>query len=70
MITDLKTSLRKMKEALASKKHEDAEKQSRSLFSKLDKAVRKGILHDNSAARKKSRISLRINALKPQGAKK
>ena len=30
----------------------------------LDRAVRKGVLHKNSAARRKSRISVRLNRLR------
>ena len=35
----------------------------RSAISALDKAVSKGVLHRNTAARKKSRLTLRLNAL-------
>lgn len=32
-------------------------------YKELDKAVSKGILHKNTAARKKSRLSLKVNAV-------
>jgi len=33
---------------------------------KLDKAVTKGLIHKNAAARKKSRLAKRLNALSAQ----
>jgi len=35
----------------------------RNAISALDKAVSKGVLHRNTAARKKSRLTLKLNAL-------
>lgn len=35
----------------------------RTAISTLDKAVRKGVLHKNTASRKKSRLTLRLNKL-------
>lgn len=35
----------------------------RSAISALDKAVSKGVFHRNTAARKKSRLTLKLNAL-------
>ena len=63
VISELKTAARKVAGALVSLKRSDAVKESRIFFSKLDKAVKKGILHKNKASRRKSRISLKINAL-------
>lgn len=68
VISELKTAARKVVGALVSKKVEDAVKESRFYFSKLDKAVKKGLLHKNKASRRKSRISLKINALTPAKA--
>lgn len=67
VISELKTVARKLQGFLTAKNHDEAVKQSRVFFSKLDKAVKKGILHKNRASRRKSRITLRVNALK--GAK-
>jgi small subunit ribosomal protein S20 len=64
VISELRTAARKVAVLIAAKKADEADKQSRILFSKLDKAVKKGIFHKNSAARRKSRISLKINSLK------
>src|SRR3989338_10246097 len=63
VISELKTSARALMTALVSKKKEDATKASRSYFSKLDKAVKKGILHKNKASRRKSRLNRKINSL-------
>lgn len=63
IISELKTSARALMAALISKKKDDATKASRNYFSKLDKAVKKGILHKNKASRRKSRLSKKINTL-------
>ena len=64
VISELKTVTRKVVGLLAAKNANEAAKESRELFSKLDKAVKKGIIHKNLASRKKSRINLKINSLK------
>lgn len=64
VISELKTHMRKVRTLLVDKNFDGASKASRELFSKLDKAVKKGILHKKRASRRKSRISLRLNALK------
>ena len=64
VISELKTAARKVHTFLADKKLSEAVKESQTLFSKLDKAVKKGIIHKNRASRGKSRVSLRLNALK------
>ena len=66
VISELKTVARKVQAYLVDKKFDEASKESRTLFSKLDKAVKKGILHKNRASRRKSRITLRIASLKNQ----
>lgn len=63
VISELKTAARALNAALVSKKKDDATKASRSYFSKLDKAVKKGILHKNKASRRKSRFTLKVNSL-------
>ncbi len=64
IISDLRTAARKLTTALTDKKRDEAVKASSNFFSKLDKAVKKGIVHQNRASRKKSRITLKINSLK------
>lgn len=64
VLSELRTVARGVRSLIQEKKYEDASKGARELFSKLDKAAKKGILHSNTASRKKSRISLQLNALK------
>ncbi len=63
-ISELKTYTRKVAELITAKKRTEAAKAAGELFSKLDKAVKKGIIHKNRASRRKSRITLSINKLK------
>ena len=63
VLSELKTVLRKASRLLTEKKPAEIAQQSRALFSKLDKAVKKNIIHANRAARLKSRIQQKINSL-------
>ena len=60
----LRTELRGLREALAKGDKAAAEKIFRQTVSALDKAIQKGVLHKNTAARYKSRLSARLKALK------
>ena len=60
--TGLKTETRKFIDLLSSKKLDEAKKQLTVLISKLDKASSKGIIHKNTASRKKSRLMKKLNA--------
>ena len=62
VMSELKTHLRKLQEFIQTKKVEDARKQANLVYSKLDKAVKKNILHKNRASRTKSRITKRLLA--------
>ena len=64
VLSELRTAARKVNSFIVAKNAVEAAKESGNLFSKLDRAVKKGILHHNRASRRKSRISLRINSLK------
>ena len=64
--SELKTVARNVKTSIADKKADEALKASRLYFSKLDKAVKKGLIHKNRASRLKSRLTLKINSLKSQ----
>ena len=64
VISELKTTLRKVTSLIQAKKQAEALKASGALFSKLDRAVKKGVLHKNTASRRKSRVQLKINSLK------
>jgi small subunit ribosomal protein S20 len=60
----LRTALRDMREALAKGDKAAAEQVYRKTSSALDKAIQKGVLHENTARRYKSRLSARLSALK------
>jgi small subunit ribosomal protein S20 len=57
--TRVRTSLRDLREAIA----KGAQEQFRETVSTLDKGVQKGILHDNTASRYKSRLNARLKVL-------
>jgi small subunit ribosomal protein S20 len=59
----LRTSLRELREALAKGDKATADKTYRQTVSALDKAIQKGVIHKNTAARYKSRLSVRVRAL-------
>jgi small subunit ribosomal protein S20 len=56
-------SLRSLREALAKGDVKAAQEQFRKTVSALDKSVQKGVLHDNTASRYKSRLNARLKAL-------
>lgn len=60
----LRTQIRKVREAIAAKKLDDAKKEYSVLVQKLDRAASRKVIHANTAARTKSRISHAIKALK------
>ncbi|MBI4352739.1 MAG: 30S ribosomal protein S20 [Candidatus Omnitrophica bacterium] len=62
--SQVKTFARKLNAFLAQKNYEEAAKTAPLLFSKLDKAVKKGALHPNNASRHKSRLQKKLNSLK------
>lgn len=59
----LRGALREMRESLAKSDKAAAEKSYRDTVSALDKAIQKGVLHKNTAARYKSRLSARVKAV-------
>ena len=59
----VRTSLRDLREALVAGDVTAAQAQYRSTVSTLDKSVKKGILHDNTVSRYKSRLNARLKAL-------
>jgi small subunit ribosomal protein S20 len=61
--SQLRSSLRAMRESLAKADKPAAEKTYRETVSALDKAIQKGVLHKNTAARYKSRLSARVKAV-------
>ncbi|HTR25694.1 MAG TPA: 30S ribosomal protein S20 [Terriglobales bacterium] len=62
--SSLRTSLRDMRERLEKGDKAAAAQTYRETVSALDKAIQKGVLHENTASRYKSRLSARLNGLK------
>lgn len=59
----LRTALRTFRESLAKGDKKTAETHFRTTASLIDKAIQKGTIHANTAARYKSRLSARLSAL-------
>ena len=66
--SNLKTQIRKVTEAIATGDAEKAATEFRLAVKKVDQAASKGVLHKNTAARLKSRLSKRIKAAKAKTA--
>jgi small subunit ribosomal protein S20 len=62
--SQLRTALRHLRETLEKGDKSAASQTYRETVSTLDRAVKKGILHGNTASRYKSRLSARLSALK------
>jgi small subunit ribosomal protein S20 len=62
-ISQLKTNIKKLRAAIAKGDAETARKMLDETIGEIDRAARKGVVHDNAAARYKSRLRRRINAL-------
>jgi len=62
----LRGVLRELREAIAKGDKAAAETSYRATVSALDKAIQKGVLHKNTAARYKSRLSARVRAIGPK----
>jgi len=59
----LRSSLRSLRDVIAKGDKEGASKTYRETVSALDKAIQKGVIHKNTAARYKSRLSARVKAI-------
>jgi len=59
----LRGALRELRETIGKGDKTAAEKTYRETVSALDKATQKGVLHKNTAARYKSRLSARVRAI-------
>ncbi len=57
----LRTSIKKLRSALSSGDRQEISSLLPETVSELDKAVQKGALHRNAAARHKSRLTARVN---------
>ncbi len=63
-ITVLRSTEKSLREAVEASEMETAQKLLATVFNKLDKAVKAGIIHKNKSARKKSRLSALLKAKK------
>ncbi len=61
--TEIKTYIRRVNESLVKGDREAAKKEMAVLFSRLDKAVKKGVIHRNNASNHKSKLARKLNAL-------
>jgi small subunit ribosomal protein S20 len=62
-VSQVKTQIKKLRAALAKGDAEAAKALLPETVGEIDRAVRKGIVHDNAAGRYKSRLSRKVNAL-------
>ena len=59
----VKTFVKKVLSAVEAKNVDEAKAALQVAYKELDKAVTKGVLKKNTASRKKSRLTLKVNAL-------
>ncbi len=62
--TTIRTRIRKVRDALTAKDAAAAEKALREAIKILDRSADRGTLHANTAARRKSKLTKSLNALK------
>ncbi|MFP8882569.1 MULTISPECIES: 30S ribosomal protein S20 [Streptomyces] len=62
--SELKTAIRRTREAIAAGDAEKAAEAARVAGKKLDKAAGKGVIHKNQAANKKAALAQKVSALK------
>lgn len=68
VLSSVKTIIKKVEEAIASGNREDAGKALLKVVTALNKAASKGVIHNNTASRKISRLTKKVNALPAAGA--
>jgi small subunit ribosomal protein S20 len=61
--SELKSQVKKLRAALAKGDGEAVKKLLPETVGEIDKAAKKGVIHDNAAGRYKSRLTKRVNAL-------
>ena len=64
----VKSSVKKVRSAIAKKDMEGARKALSKTITLIQKAYTKGVFHKNTSARKISRLTLEVNALKSKAA--
>ena len=63
-VSQLKTQVKKLRAVIAKGEAAAAQEALSATVGAIDRAAKKGVIHDNAAARYKSRLSRRVNALK------
>lgn len=63
IVSSLKTSIRRFEDSVKAGNMNDAKELYQKVVSLIDKAVAKGTLHKNTAARKKSRLSKKLKVV-------
>ncbi len=58
---ELKKEIKGLRSLITQGKLDEAKEKIKSVFAKLDRAAAKGIIHKNTAARRKSVFSVRLN---------
>ena len=66
--TNLRSATKKVDTAIMNNKFEQAQSDLKDATPIIDRAVSKGIIHKNNAARKKSRLMRKVNKLVPSSA--
>jgi small subunit ribosomal protein S20 len=62
-LSQLRTQVKKLRTAIDAGDTETASKLLPETVAEIDKAARKGVVHDNAADRHKSRLTRKVNAL-------
>lgn len=62
--TNLKAAVKQVKKSVVEKKPKEALAELQKAYSALDKASKKGVIHKNTASRKKSRLAKAIAKMK------
>jgi small subunit ribosomal protein S20 len=62
-LSQLKTQVKKLRAAIAAGDASEAKKVLGETVSEIDKAAKKGIVHDNAASRYKSRLTRHVNGM-------
>ena len=62
-VSQLKTQVKKLRAAIAEGNAEAAKQLLPATVGEIDKAAKKGVVHDNAAARYKSRLTRKVSAL-------
>ena len=62
-VSQLKTQVKKLRAAIESGDGDAARKLLSETVGEIDKASKKGVVHDNAASRYKSRLTRKVNAL-------